>query len=122
MHAKIAADITLLVHFAFILFAVFGGLIVLYRPLVAWLHVPVVLWAAAVNLFGQVCPLTPLENAYRIAAGQAGYEGGFVEHYIAPLIYPRGLSYELGVILGIMVLAWNMLIYAFVLHRKRHGH
>lgn len=121
MLAKIAADITLLVHLAFILFVVFGGLIVLYRHRVAWLHIPMVLWASVINLLSWVCPLTPLENMYRAAAGQAGYEGGFVEHYVARLVYPEGLSYELGVMLGILVLVWNMLVYAFILYRLKHG-
>jgi len=119
--AKIAADITLLVHLTFILFVVFGGLIVLYRQWVAWFHIPMVLWASFINLIGWVCPLTPLENTYRSAAGQAGYEGGFVEHYIARLVYPEGLTYELGVILGISVLVWNMLVYAFIVYRAKRG-
>ena len=121
MHAKIAADIILLTHFAFILFVVFGGLIVLYRHRMAWLHIPMVLWASVINLLSWRCPLTPLENRFRSAAGQAGYEGGFVEHYVARLVYPEGLSYELGVMLGIAVLVWNLMVYAFIVYRINHS-
>ena len=121
MLAKIAADITLLVHFAFILFVVFGGLIAMFRHRVAWLHIPMVLWASVVNLLGWICPLTPLENKFRIAAGESGYAGGFVEHYIARLVYPEGLTYELGVFLGVGVLVWNVLVYGGVVIRGWHG-
>lgn len=115
------ADLVLLLHFAFILFVLFGGLLTLYRWWFAWLHVPMFLWGALVNLGGWPCPLTPLENHYRQLAGEAAYQGGFVEHYIAPLVYPQGLTQEMGVIVGSGTLLWNAAIYAFVLVRRRSG-
>jgi hypothetical protein len=115
------ADLVLLLHFTFILFVLFGGLLTLYRRWFALLHVPMFLWGALVNLYGWPCPLTPLENHYRQLAGEAAYQGGFVEHYIAPLVYPQGLTQEMGVIVGSGTLLWNAAIYAFVLLRRRSG-
>lgn len=115
------ADLVLLLHFAFILFVLFGGLLVLYRRIFAWLHVPMFLWGAVVNIASLPCPLTPLENHYRQLAGQAGYKGGFVEHYIAPLVYPEGLTQELGIYVGVGTLFWNVAIYAFIFFRWRNS-
>jgi len=114
------ADLLLLLHFAFILFVLFGGLLLLYRRWFIWLHLPMFLWGALVNLTPWQCPLTPLENHYRQLAGQSGYEGGFVEHYIAPLVYPPGLNVELGMAVGTATLLWNAAIYGIVFNRIRH--
>jgi hypothetical protein len=120
MPAHLSADLILLLHFAFILFVIFGGLLVRYRRAFAWLHLPMALWGALVNLASWPCPLTPLENHYRALAGQQGYEGGFVEHYLAPLIYPEGLGRDLGIVLGLLVIGWNGAIYTLLLYRLRH--
>jgi hypothetical protein len=117
MLSKLMADMILSFHFVFILFALFGGFLVLYKRWVVWLHVPVVLWSSVVNLSGWICPLTPLENTFRSFAGQSGYGGGFVEHYIAPLIYPGGMPRTLELIAGVSVLAWNGFVYIFVARR-----
>ena len=114
MTARILADLVLGFHFAFIVFAVLGGFVVLWKPRVAWLHVPSVVWSAFVNLFGQVCPLTPLENSFRHLAGQAGYEGGFIEHYITPLVYPGVMPERWGLIAGFSVLIWNVFVYTLL--------
>ena len=119
MGARTLADLVLGLHFAFIVFAVLGGLLVLWRPLIAWLHVPSVVWSAFVNLFSQVCPLTPLESRFRYLAGQAGYEGGFVQHYITPLVYPGVMPERWGLIAGLSVLIWNAFVYALVVLRRR---
>ena len=119
MHGRLAADLVVLVHTAFILFVLGGGLLVLRRPRLAWLHLPAVAWAVGIELTGGVCPLTPLENLLRRAAGEAGYAGGFVEHYVVPLIYPAGLTHETQLVLGLVVLLVNLLVYAFVA-RRRH--
>jgi hypothetical protein len=119
MLSRVFADIVLSLHFAFILFGLFGGFLVLYKRRVVWLHAPVVLWSSLVNLAGWICPLTPLENIFRSAAGQSGYGGGFVEHYIAPLIYPGGMPRTLELVAGISVLAWNSFVYLFVVFRLR---
>ncbi len=115
------ADLIILVHFSFVITVILGGLLVYFKPRFAWIHIPMVLWAAMVNLMGWVCPLTPLENFFRKAAGTLEYESGFLEHYLSPLIYPELMNYELGVILGVLVIVWNVLVYSFVIYivRKR---
>jgi hypothetical protein len=119
--ARTLADLVLAFHFTFIVFAVLGGLLVLWKPWVAWLHVPSVLWAGYVNLFGQVCPLTLLENRFRHLAGQAGYEGGFIQHYLTPLVYPGVMPERWGLVSGYSVLIWNVLIYTLVVTQRRRG-
>jgi len=115
MTAAVLADLVVLLHLAFILFVVFGGLLVLRRRRLMWLHLPVVVWGAAIEFVGWVCPLTPLENRLRAAAGEAGYSGGCIEHYLIPLIYPEGLTRELQWLLGALVLLVNALVYWRVL-------
>jgi len=117
--AKLLADAVLLLHFAFVLFAIFGGVLVLYRKWVIWLHLPAVVWSALVNLAGWVCPLTPLENYFYVAAGQAGYAGGFVEHYLAPLVYPDAMPRQLQLTAAVSIVVWNILVYAFVVWRRQ---
>lgn len=119
MLAGFAADLVVALHFAFILFVVAGGLLVLRWPRLAWAHLPVVAWGAGIELIGWVCPLTPLENVLRRAAGQAGYAGGFIDHYLTPLIYPVGLTREHQLALGLFVTAVNLLIYGLVALRWR---
>ncbi len=115
----LAADLVLLVHLAFVLFAVFGGLFVLFRPGAAWVHIPAVLWSSLINLAGWTCPLTPVENYFLARAGEAGYEGGFLAHYIEPLVYPAGMPREFELVAGISVLVWNGVVYAFAAYRWR---
>ncbi len=117
--AGILGDLVLTFHFAFIIFAVLGGILVLWKAWIAWFHVPSVLWSGYVNLFGQVCPLTPLENRFRHLAEQAGYEGGFIQHYIAPLVYPGVMPERWGLVSGVSVLIWNVLVYALVVIQRR---
>lgn len=113
------ADLTLLVHAAFVAFVLLGGLLVLRWPRVAWFHVPAALWGSAVELAGWICPLTPLEIELRERAGQAGYERGFLEHYLLAAIYPEGLTREMQIVFGVLALALNLAVYAWVLTRKR---
>lgn len=121
MMYTLLADTLLVIHFIFILFVIFGGLLALYKIWFAWLHVPMAMWGSVVNVMGWICPLTPLENKYRALAGQSGYETGFVEHYIAPLVYPEGLTYELGLAVGGFVIVWNIMIYSLIYYQlKRH--
>lgn len=115
---RLAADLVLVLHGLFILFAVFGGLLVLWRRWLVWLHLPAMAWAALVVTLGWFCPLTPLEVRFREMAGDAGYPGGFIEHYLVPLIYPPGLTRGLQVVLGLLVVAINAVVYTLVLRRK----
>lgn len=119
MLAALAADSVVVLHFAFIVFVVAGGLLVLRWPRLAWLHLPVVAWGAGIEFVGWICPLTPLENRLRRAAGEAGYAEGFIEHYLLPLIYPAGLTREIQIALGLFVLGVNALVYGYLWWRWR---
>ena len=119
MRTRILGDLVLGFHFAFVVFSVLGGFLVLWKRWIAWLHVPSVFWSSFVNLLSHVCQLTPLENRFRRLAGQAGYEGGFIEHYIAPLVYPGGMPRRMELIAGCSILIWNTFVYAFVVSRRR---
>jgi hypothetical protein len=119
MIAGIAADLTVLAHLAFVAFVVAGGFVAIARPRIAWLHVPTALWGAWAELTATVCPLTPLENMLRRQAGDTGYEGGFVEHYLIPLLYPVGLTPAHQRWLGAFVIAINVLAYALAFRAAR---
>jgi uncharacterized membrane protein YhhN len=112
------ADLVVLLHFAFVLFVIFGGLLVLRWPRLAHVHLPVALYGALIELVGWICPLTPLEKRLRESAGLEGYQGGFVEHYILPVLYPAGLTREVQWILGMLVLGINLVVYAVVLRKR----
>jgi len=116
---RLLADATVAFHLAFIAFVVLGGLLVLRKPRVAWLHLPAVAWVVWLELTGAICPLTPLENALRQRAGEAGYEGGFIDHYLMPVIYPAGLTPQIQTVLGIAVLLLNVTVYAIAWRRAR---
>lgn len=113
------ADATVVLHLAFVLFVVLGGLLVARWPRVAWLHLPAAGWGAWVELAGRLCPLTPLENWLRRRGGGPGYGEGFVEHYLAPILYPPALSHEWQRVLGGLVIAVNGAVYLWLLSRAR---
>jgi hypothetical protein len=113
------ADAVLVVHLGFIVFVVLGGLLVARWPRLAWLHIPVVAWGAWIEFTAGVCPLTPLENALRQRGGEAGFEGGFIEHYVTNLIYPGGLSRAAQAVLGVLVCVINGAVYWQLLARRR---
>ncbi len=119
MILRIAADGVVLLHLGFILFVLLGALLVLRWRWLVFVHLPAVAWGASVELMHWYCPLTPLENHLRQAAGQAGYSGGFVEHYLIPLIYPAGLTPQIQLGLGTLVLLVNAAAYLWLLCRLR---
>jgi hypothetical protein len=112
------ADLVVLLHLAFVAFVLAGGLLVWRWPRLAWIHLPCAAWGAFVELAGWICPLTPLENRLRQAAGEAGFEGGFIEHYVIPLLYPGNLTRATQVALGLLVIGANVLVYASVWRRS----
>jgi Protein of Unknown function (DUF2784) len=118
MIAKIAADLIVVIHFAFIVFVIFGGFLVLKWGKVSILHIPCVLWGVLIEFRGWICPLTPLEHHFREAAGGAGYSGGFINNYLMPIIYPEGLTQGMQIALGVIVLAVNLLVYGVVLVKR----
>ncbi len=115
MPYRIGADLVLLAHFAFVLFAVLGGVLAHWSAAWVPVHIVVVLWSSLVNLASWTCPLTPLEKALRVRAGQSGFSGGFVEHYVGRLVYPRGMPRQMELIAGVSILVWNALVYGVVL-------
>ncbi|TAH42896.1 MAG: DUF2784 domain-containing protein [Betaproteobacteria bacterium] len=118
MFHRLAADAVLLLHLAFILFVLLGGLLALRWRWAPLAHLPAAAWGVFIELSGGLCPLTPLENRLRAAAGQAGYEGGFVAHYLLPVIYPAGLTHDMQFVLAFVVAAVNAAAYAWVWRRR----
>jgi len=110
----VLADLVLILHAAFIVFVVCGGLLALWWRPVMWLHVPAVVWTILLEFYGWICPLTPLENSLREAGGVPGYRGGFMEHYLLPLVYPGGLTPGIRMVLGLAALLINLVVYGFV--------
>ena len=119
MPYALLANLVLVLHAAFILFVIFGGLLVFRRKRVAWLHVPAAFWGMLIEFRGWICPLTYLENDLRAAAGGSEYSSGFIDHYLVPLVYPAQLSPAIQVILGLAVLLINLVIYTLVLRNLR---
>ena len=114
MGARFAADALVLLHLAFIVFVVLGGLLAAWRARIAWLHLPAAAWGAWIEASGAICPLTPWENRLRRLAGESGYPGGFVEHYLIPLIYPAGLTAASQRWLAALVVLVNVAVYAAI--------
>ena len=113
------AELVVVLHFCFVLFVLFGGVLALRWPKMVWIHLPAAAWGALISFAGWVCPLTPLEKWLRRQGGAAGYEGGFVEHYILPVLYPRGLTHEVQIALGLIVIFLNVLVYRHVYRQFR---
>ncbi|MEQ1794457.1 MAG: DUF2784 domain-containing protein [Nitrospira sp.] len=112
--ALLLADAVLLLHLAFVLFVLFGGLLALRWRSILWVHLPAVFWGAFVEFSGWICPLTPLENWLRTQGGEDGYQSDFVMHYVLPLLYPEGLTQEVQLLLGAIVVAVNLAIYGWI--------
>jgi hypothetical protein len=121
MPAALAADAVVVLHLLFILLVAFGGLLVVWRGRWAWLHLPVLAWGIWISVTHRVCPLTPLENTLRRAAGEAGYPGSFIDHYLVPLIYPAGLTpaHQLGI--AALLVGSNVLLYGWAVFRHRRS-
>ena len=115
----VLADLVVFLHGAFILFVVGGGVLVFRWRWLAWLHIPAALWGATIEFTGWICPLTPLENHFRRLAGEAGYSGSFIAHYVVPLVYPEGLTQRGQLLLGFVVVGLNLVIYWAVWRRRR---
>ncbi len=119
MTARAGADILVVLHLAFIAFVVAGGILSLRRGGWAALHLPAVAWGAWAEFSGTDCPLTPLENSLRREAGDSGYPGGFIEHYLIPLIYPDALTPGTRIALGLCVVAINVVVYGLAWRNTR---
>ena len=115
------ANYILTLHLLFIVFVVFGGLLVFYLRWMVWLHIPAFLWGALIEFSGWICPLTPLENHFRRLAGQGGYDSGFIQNYLLKIIYPDGLTPQIQIFLGFGVLIINLFVYGIYIKKKRVG-
>lgn len=112
------ADAVLLAHFAFVALVMLGGIAVAWRPFLAWVHLPAVTWAVLVECNAWICPLTPWEQWLRTAAGEAGYRGDFIAHYVVPVLYPAGLTPRIQLLLAAVVIGVNVVIYAWIIGRR----
>ena len=119
MYYAITADLLLVFHFVFVCFVVAGGLLVLKWRRLVLLHLPAVGWGALIEFQGWLCPLTPWEQQLRLAAGQDGYHGSFIEHYLLPVLYPPGLEHHTQLLLGSAVLVINAVIYGWIILSSR---
>lgn len=116
---RLLAELIMLLHFAYIIFVMGGAFLVLHRRWWMWLHIPAVAWGVWIEFFSKVCPLTPLENSLRAKAGQAGYAGGFIDHYLARIIYPEGLTPRAQIGIGAFVVIVNAALYWWIWRRTR---
>lgn len=114
---RVLADGVVVVHAAFVGFVMLGGFLAWRWRVVVWAHLPAALWGAAIEYGGWICPLTPLENALRARAGLQGYRGGWVEHYLIPLVYPAGLTRPTQAVLGTLVVLVNVIAYGVLVRR-----
>jgi hypothetical protein len=118
---RLLADAVVAIHALSIVFIVFGGFLAWRWTWVAAAHLPFAIWGVLLEFRGWICPLTPLENALRAKAGQQGYSGGFIEHYVLPAIYPGGLTPRIQALLGTVVLLVNLVAYGVLLRRLLRG-
>lgn len=116
---RLLADLVVAVHALFVAFVVLGGFLAWRWPRLAWVHVPAAVWGVLIEYAGWICPLTPLENEFRMRAGLEGYPGGFIEHYVIPLLYPAGLTPVRQLVLGSFALALNLFAYGMLARRRR---
>jgi hypothetical protein len=119
MPYAVLADLVLVVHLAFVVFVALGGLLALRWPAVVVAHLPAAAWGAFIELTGRICPLTPLENSLRGAAGETRYAGDFVGRYVFPVVYPEGISRDIQLVLGALVIVVNVAIYGIVWQMRR---
>src|ERR1700691_226318 len=119
---RILADLLVVLHLAFAAFVVFGGFLAWQWRRAGFVHLPALAWGFWVETSGQICPLTPLENHFRHLAGQVGYQGGFLDHYLVPVLYPPGLTRPDQWVLAVLLFAINIAAYGALLRPRRHLH
>ena len=116
---ELAADLTLIVHFAFIIFVVFGALLFFVSTKIIYVHVPALIWGIYIELTHSVCPLTYLENWFLQKANLTTYSEGFIQSYLVPIVYPINLTNDLQIYLGIVLIVVNMVIYGFIISKLK---
>ena len=118
---EIFATLVLLLHFSFILFIIFGAILILKFKQIIYVHIPAVAWGAYIELSHSICPLTHLENYFLKKAGKDQYSVDFIENYIFKIIYPPALNYEIQTYLGVILIFVNLLIYYYIVKKIRTG-
>lgn len=122
MHYHLLANLTVLIHGLFIVFVISGGLLAWRWPKLVWMHLPALAWGLWIEISHSICPLTPLEKQFRQLAGEAGYDSGFIEHYLLPIIYPAGLTHDTQYLLAAILAAINLLAYGVLIKRRSTRH
>ena len=117
---NVLANAIVLAHFLFIAFVICGGLLVIRWPRLAFVHLPAAVWGAVVEIFGWVCPLTPLENHFRLLEGDSSYRGDFIARYLLPVIYPENLTTEIQQLLGGIVIVVNVIFYTIAIRKHKN--
>lgn len=118
---EIFATLTLLLHFSFILFVIFGALLILKFSKIIYFHIPAVAWGVYIELSHSICPLTHLENYFLKKAGKDQYSIDFIENYVFKIIYPPALNYEIQTYLGVILIFVNLVIYYYIVKKSRTG-
>ena len=114
---ELAADLTLIIHFAFILFVIFGALLFFITTKIIFIHIPAFIWGSYIELTHSICPLTYLENWFLNKATLTIYSEGFIQNYLVPIVYPVDLTKDLQIYLGITLIVVNIIIYGFILNK-----
>ena len=116
---EIAADLILIIHFTFVLFVVFGALLIFASIKIIFIHIPAVIWGSYIELTNSICPLTYLENWFLHKANLTTYSEGFIQNYLVPIVYPVSLTKDLQIYLGIALIVINIVFYAFIFNKLK---
>jgi len=116
---EFAADLTLIVHFAFIIFVVFGALLFFVSTKIIYVHVPALIWGIYIEITHSICPLTYLENWFLQKANLTTYSEGFIQNYLVPVVYPMNLTDDLQTYLAIVLIVVNMLMYGLIISKSK---
>ena len=111
---EILANLTLIAHFAFILFVIFGGLLFFIFSKIIYIHLPALIWGIYIELTNSICPLTYLENWFLYKGELTTYSNDFINNYLFPTIYPEGLTNEIQICIAISLIVINILIYRLI--------
>ena len=116
---KIAADLLLIIHFTFVLFVVFGALLIFASIKIIFIHIPAVIWGSYIELTNSICPLTYLENWFLHKANLTTYSEGFIQNYLVPIVYPMNLTKDLQIYLGIVLIVLNIIFYVLIINKLK---
>ena len=116
---EFAANLTLIVHFAFIIFVVFGSLLFFVATKIFYVHIPALIWGIYIELTHSVCPLTYLENWFLQKANLTIYSEGFIQNYLVPIVYPKNLTEDLQTYSAIALIVANMIMYGLIISKSK---